>query len=331
VCDPSDIDYLVVNHVEMDHSGSVGRVMDVAPEATIVTSAKGREGLEHHYDAARWDFELIDSGEELSLGERSLTFVYTPMVHWPDSMVSYVQQESLLFSNDAFGQHIAGHERFDDEVGWDLLHEEAGKYYANIVMPYGMQVLRALQALEGLKIDMIAPSHGVIWRTFIEDLLDVYPRWAGHETNPEALIVYDTMWDSTRQLSTALRRGLEESGVPVKVRSLQTSHVSEIMTDVLSARAVLIGTPTLNNGMLPTVGAFLTYLRGLRPQNRIGFAFGSYGWGGQGAQEVAGFIESIGWDMPVDLMNVRYRPEVEQLEEAEAAGRKLGEAVNASE
>ncbi len=327
ICDPGDIDYLVVNHVEMDHSGSVARVLQKAPEATVVTSSKGKEGLEHHYQTEGWSFEIMGSGGELSIGDRTLTFVQTPMVHWPDSMVTYVPEERLLLPNDAFGQHIAGHERFDDQVGWDLLREEAAKYYANIVLPYGTQVSRALGALGDLPIDMIAPSHGVIWRTYIDDLLQVYAKWANHETEPEALIVYDTMWESTRRLSTALRRGLAAAGVPVRVRSLQTSHISEIMTDVLSSRAILIGTPTLNNGMLPSVGAFLTYLRGLRPQKRLGFAFGSYGWGGQGAQEVAQFMESMGWDMPLDLMNVQFRPENEQLEEAVELGRKLGEQI----
>ncbi len=326
VCDPTDIDYLVVNHVEMDHSGSIPRLMEVAPGAQIVTSARGKDGLTRYY-GAEWDYLVKDSGEELPVGDRDLTFVQTPMVHWPDSMVTYVAADRLLLPNDAFGQHIASHERFDHEIGWDILHEEAATYYANIVLPYGLQVNRALQALADLPIDMIGPSHGVVWQQFIPKLLEVYPKWANHETEQEALIVYDTMWGSTEKLAVALRRGLEDAGVPVRVRPLQSSHISEIMPEVLRSRALLIGSPTLNNGMLPTVSSFLTYLKGLRPQKRLGLAFGSYGWGGQGAQEVAAFMESMKWETPVDFLNVRFRPDDGELEAAREAGRRLGSEI----
>ncbi len=329
VCDPSEIDYVVANHVEMDHSGSLPRVLEAAPAAQVITSPRGKDGLTHYH--GDYNYRVVQSGDEVCIGDRTLTFVHTPMVHWPDSMVTYIGEDRLLMPNDAFGQHIASHERFDDEIGWDLLHEEAAKYYANIVLPYGLQVSRALNALADLPIDMICPSHGVVWRKFSPELLEVYPRWANHETDPRALIVYDTMWDSTRQLAQALRRGLEETGVPVTIRNLQDSHMSEIMTDVLTSRALLIGTPTLNNGMLPTVAGFLTYLKGLRPQKRLGLAFGSYGWSGQGAGEVHDFIESMGWEAPVDFINVQYRPTEDELQEAAAAGRKLGETLSSEE
>lgn len=326
VCDPSGIDYIVANHVEMDHSGSLPQMMEVAPNAKVITSPRGKDGLVHHY--GEYNYQVVKSGDEVSLGDRTLTFVHTPMVHWPDSMVTYIGEERLLLPNDAFGQHVASHERFDDEIGWDLLHEEAAKYYANIVLPFGLQVKKALDALADLPIDMIAPSHGVVWRKFLPELLEVYPRWANHETDQRALIVYDTMWESTTQLALALQRGLEEAGVPVTVRTLQNSHMSEIMTDVLTSRALLIGTPTLNNGMLPTVAGFLNYLKGLKPQKRLGLAFGSYGWSGQGAGEVHEFIESMGWEAPIDFINVKYRPTDDQLQEATAAGRKMGEALS---
>ncbi len=326
VCDPSDIDYIVANHVEMDHSGSLPQVMNVASNAKVITSPRGKDGLVHYH--GEYNYELVKSGDEVPIGDRTLTFVHTPMVHWPDSMVTYIGEDRLLLPNDAFGQHIASHERFDDEIGWDLLHEEAAKYYANIVLPFGLQVKKALDVLADLPIDMIAPSHGVVWRKFLPELLEVYPRWANHETDQRALIVYDTMWESTTQLALALQRGLEEAGVPVTVRTLQNSHMSEIMADVLTSRALLIGTPTLNNGMLPTVAGFLNYLKGLKPQKRLGLAFGSYGWSGQGAGEVHEFIESMGWEAPIDFINVKYRPTKDQLRQATVAGRKMGEALS---
>ncbi|NHM28591.1 FprA family A-type flavoprotein [Desulfofundulus sp. TPOSR] len=326
VVDPAKIDYLVVNHVEMDHSGSVPKIMDLAPVAKIITSPQGKKGLERHYKR-NWDFMVVNSGDELNIGSRTLKFVHTPMVHWPDSMVTYIPEEKLLLPNDAFGQHIASIERFDDELGWDVVHEEAAKYYANIVLPYGDQVNKALDIVSQLPIEVIAPSHGVIWRSFLPRILQVYRRWANHETGKKALIVYDTMWGSTKKIALALQDGLEDAGIPVTVRFLQTSHISEIMPDVLVSKAILIGTPTLNNGMLPSVSAFLTYLKGLRPKNRIGFAFGSYGWGGQGAKEVKAFMQSMGWEVPLDVVNLQYIPGEDELEAVREMGRKLGEVL----
>jgi flavorubredoxin len=175
-----------------------------------------------------------------------------------------------------------------------------------------------------LPIEMIAPSHGLIWRTYIPDLIKVYRRWASHETEEKALIVYDTMWGATKEIALKLRAGLEDAGIPVTIRFLQTSHISDIMTDVLTAKAILIGTPTLNNGMLPTVAAFLTYLKGLKPKKRIGFAFGSYGWGGQGAKEVKAAMESMGWQVPLDIANIQYTPDEGELKVVRETGRKLG-------
>ena len=325
--DPERIDYLVVNHVEMDHSGSVPVIMEAAPKATIVTSPNGKKGLDRHFKT-NWEYKICNSGEELSIGAHTLKFVQTPMVHWPDNMVTYVPEAKLLFSNDAFGQHIATFERFDDELGWDIVHEEAGKYYANIVFPYGDQVKKALEVVSQIPLDIIAPSHGLIWRKHIPDILNVYQGWANYDAEQKALIVYDTMWGSTLQIAQALKDGLEEAGVPTTIRFLQTSHISDIVPDILSAKAVLIGSPTINNGMLPTVSAFLTYIKGLRPKKRIGMAFGSYGWGGQGAKEVQAFLkDSMGWEVPMELTNIQYRPDPEELDAAKESGAKLGELI----
>ncbi len=322
IVDPGRIDYLVVNHVEMDHSGSVPAVMKAAPRAKIVTSPKGQQGLERLYKK-NWDCLLVKTGDELTIGSRTLKFVQIPMVHWPDSMATYVPEDKLLLPNDAFGQHIASAQRFDDELGWDIVREEAAKYYANIVFPYGDQVNKALDVVAQLPLEMIAPSHGVIWRTYLAEIKQAYRQWANNESERRALIVYDTMWDSTKKIALALQSGLEEAGVPVTMRFLQTSHISEIVPDALTSRAILIGTPTLNNGMLPTVSAFLTYIKGLRPKNRIGFAFGSYGWGGQGAREVAAVIKEMGWEMPEDAINIQYVPDDDELEQVKAVGSRL--------
>lgn len=323
VVDPARVDYLVVNHIEPDHSGSFLKVLEAMPQLKIVTSPKAKKGLERYYKK-ELDCILVNSGDELNIGKRTLKFVHTPMVHWPDNMVTYIPEEKLLLPNDAFGQHIASAARFDDEMGWDIAIEEAGSYYANIVYPYGDQVNKALDIVGQLPIEMIAPSHGLIWRSYIPQLIANYRQWANHEAPRRALIVYDTMWGSTQKMATALQDGLESAGVPVTVRSLQTNHFSQIMPDVLHSRAVLIGSPTLNNGMLPTVSAFLTYLKGLRPRKKLGFVFGSYGWGGQGAKEAAAIIKELGWDIPVDLINTVYNPDESELEAVRQAGEKLG-------
>lgn len=326
VIDPQEIDYLVINHVEMDHAGSLLKLQEAAPNAKIVTSLKGKRGLEKHFNK-EFDCLLVDSGEELSLGSYSLQFYHTPMVHWPDSMVTYIPEAKLLVPNDAFGQHIASPERFDDEIGWDLLKEEAAKYYANIVLPYGDQVNKALEALSQLDIDMIAPSHGIIWRSYLEKIIPNYVSWANHESEERALIVYDTMWGATEKIAVKLQSALQNAGIPVTIKFLQTSHMSEIMPEVLRSKLILVGSSTLNNGMLPTVAGFLTYLKGLRPKNRIGMAFGSFGWGGQGAKEVEETLKSLGWDIPVETINIQYTPNEGELEAAEEAAQKLASVL----
>ena len=326
VVDPEEIDYVLVNHVEMDHSGSMPMVMEVAPNASIVTTSKGEKALEMHY-GKDWEYMIVKTGDELKTGSRTLKFVETPMVHWPDNMVTYVPEDGLLLSNDAFGQHIASTERFVDEMGWDIVREEAASYYANIVFPYGDQVNKALDVVATLPLEMIAPSHGLIWRSHLTELLREYRKWAGNETDRKALIVYDTMWGSTKEMALALQEGLEACGVPVTMKSLQTNHISQIVPHVLTARLVLVGSPTINNGMLPTVAAFLTYTKGLRPKKRTGFAFGSYGWGGQGAREVASVLKDMGWEMPEETVNLQYVPGKDDLANLKEIGSRLARAI----
>jgi flavorubredoxin len=216
-------------------------------------------------------------------------------------------------------------------VGWDILYQEAAKYYANIVLTYGEQVKKALEALSGLDIDMVGPSHGVIWRSYLPKILEAYQKWSDNQSENKALIVYDSMWGSTERIAYALRDGMEKAGVPVTMRSLKTNDISDVMTDLLSSRAVLIGSPTLNNGMLPAVGAFLTYLEGLRPKKRIGFVFGSYGWGGQAVKKIRGVLESLKWEMPLESINLQYVPDEVELERAAKIGEEFGDLLNNKE
>ena len=326
IINPGKIDYILSNHVEMDHSGSISKILELSPNAKVITSTQGEKGLRRHYKK-EWNFNVVKSGDTLSIGKRTLNFYHTPMVHWPDSMVTYIPEEKILLSNDAFGQHVASSERFDDEIGWEILREEAAKYYGNIVMPYGDQVKKALGSLSQLNIDLICTGHGLIWRSYISKILEEYTKWANYDTKDKALIVYDSMWGSTEKIAYALQEGIGNVGLPVTMRNLKTNHISDIITDVTYSKLILIGSPTLNNGMLPSMGAFINYIKGLKPRKRIGFAFGSFGWGGQAVREIEGIMQELKWDIPKESISFKYIPDNDELESAKEIGKSLGEYV----
>ncbi len=324
IIDIRKIDYVISNHSEMDHSGSIPRIMELAPNAKIYATKQGQSNLLRHFKAD-WDIQVVKTGDTLSLGERSLSFTSTPLLHWPDSMVSYCPEEKLLFSNDAFGQHIASAERYEDELGWDIVRRAAAKYYANIIIPFGKQTSKALNVLSDMPIDIICPSHGVMIRNNIDNLLVDYEKWSKHITDPKALIVYDSMWGSTDQLSFMLQNGLEDENIRVTKRNLKVNHISDIMTDVLESKLILLGSPTLNGSMLPTMGSFLTYLKGLKPQNRIGYAFGSYGWKGEATAEIHSVMESMKWELPAEPIDIKYRADQDEMNKVFEIGKKLGQ------
>ncbi len=307
IVDPSKIDLLISNHVEMDHSGGLPELKKRLPQATIYTSPNGERGLRAHYKQ-EWDFHVIKPGETVSLGKRSLQFFPTPMVHWPDNMVTYCPEEKILFSNDAFGQHIASTERFDDQLALDTILFEAKKYYANIVLPYGAQVAKAIETVAPLEITMIAPSHGLIWRSRIGEIVAEYGKWCANQVEEKALIIFDTMWNSTEKMARAIADAFDKKGISVSLLNLKHNHISDIMTDVLTARYICMGSPTLNNNMLPTVASFLTYFKGLAPKKRKALAFGSYGWGGQSIGQVYEILKECQLEMMMDPIKIQYIP-----------------------
>ncbi|MBT9159346.1 MAG: FprA family A-type flavoprotein [Dehalococcoidia bacterium] len=324
IIDPGDIDYVVSNHVEMDHSGSLPMMMTEARKAQLITTEKfGEAGLKKHF---HMDCRLIPVKEshELSLGKRKLTFIPIPMLHWPDSMATYLPQDQILFPSDAFGQHLASSQRFDDEVDGAVLMQEAAKYYANILMPFGHLMSGALKKLAALTIRTIAPSHGVIWRSDPEKIVSAYTNWSAGETINKALVIYDTMWGSTAQMARAIEEGLTAAGVEVKVFELTRSDRSDVMTEVLDARAIIVGSPTLNNGMFPTVAEFLCYLKGLNPRGKIGAAFGSYGWGGGATKAICQEMEQTGIEMVEPELAVKWIPEKSELAECIELGQRIG-------
>ncbi|MHA1146094.1 MAG: FprA family A-type flavoprotein [Candidatus Helarchaeota archaeon] len=285
--DLNKIDYLICNHLEGDHTGSLPKLVELCPNARIVTSERGKAGFLRMYKK-NWDIQAVKEGDTISLGKRTLTFVPVPMVHWPDSMVTYLTPDNILFSNDAFGQHYASSKRLDAQNPLSEILEEAKKYYANIVMHVSgiiKNVLKKVTEDLKLQIDMICPSHGIVWKEHIGVILKHYTMWANRETVEKALVIYDTMWHSTEKMAIAITKGIQEEGVDVKVFRLTGMDLSDIITEVLDARGVLVGSPTLNNGMFPTVGAFLTYFKGLRPPTKIAGSFGSFGWNPKNAMD----------------------------------------------
>jgi len=313
IIDPSKIDYIVSNHVEMDHSGALPRMLELAPNATIITCPNGDKGLKAHYKKD-WNFKIVKTNDKISLGNRSLEFVLTPMVHWPDNMVAYMPEEKILFSNDSFGQHYASSERFDDECPPDIIMEEAKKYYANIVLPYGKQVQKELEAVSALDIKIIAPSHGVIWRSNLDKIIPLYQIWSKNETSKKAVIVYDTMWHSTEIMANALMEVFEEKGFNTSMRNLQFNHISDIMSELIDAEYICVGSPTLNSTMMPSVAGFLTYMSGLAPKNRKAISFGSYGWGGKTMDEINNFFNKSGFEI-VGSEKIKYIPSEKDLDE----------------
>ncbi len=317
IVDPSQIDYLISNHVEMDHSGSIPAVMEKATKAVLVTSSpNGLKGLKAHY-GDHYNFKEVKAGDTLSLGKRSLNFVGTPMLHWPDNMVTYCPEEKILFSNDAFGQHFTSSKHFDDEVDFNQVMYDVQGYYANILMPFGTQAKKALEVVDGLDIEMIAPSHGIILRSHIKEVLDAYHRYSDAVTDDTALVIYDSMWHSTESMAHAIAEGFDKRGTKVLLLDLKEDDLSDIVTEVLTARYLVVGSPTLNNNFMPNVGALLTYLRGLSPKGKKGFAFGSYGWSGQSIGQVNQALTEMGVEIIMEPVKITYIPSKEQLTELE--------------
>jgi flavorubredoxin len=251
------------------------------------------------------------------------------MLHWPDSMFSYIAEDRLLISSDAFGQHWATSERFDDEVDQPELFAHAAKYYANILLLYSPLVQKLLGTVQkmGLDIDMIAPDHGLIWRSNPSKIIQAYDTWSQQQTTRKAVIVYDTMWQSTELMAKAIGAGLADAGVSVKLYNLKVNHRSDVMAQILDARAVIFGSSTLNNGMLPTVADMLCYVKGLRPVGRIGAAFGSYGWSGEAVKLITQALEEMKFEVLDPGIRVKFAPTHEDLKRCGELGQKIGRAV----
>jgi len=328
IVDPKSIDCVISNHTEPDHSGGLARVMHrIGEDKPLYCSKMGAKNLALHFPQ-KWNFKAVASGEELSLGQRKLTFLETRMLHWPDSMFTYLKNDKILFSSDAFGQHYAGQEKFDDVIG-DAIMPHAKKYFANILLPYTGLILKLVEQLTALKLEfnMICPDHGIIWRQDPAKIIQAYVEWSRQAPGKKAVVIYDTMWHSTEKMANAIAAGLMDSGVAVKPMHLRKWHRSDIMTEVMEARAVMIGSPTLNNGLYPTVSDFLTYMKGLKPKNKIGTAFGSYGWSGEAAKLILNELEAMKIEIVAPELRLQYIPDTTGIAACFRLGSNIGRLI----
>jgi len=329
VVDPEAIDIIISNHAEMDHSGCLPEVVKTVRPSKVLASANGKKALEAHFHGVA-GVEAVDNGQTLSLGATEATFVETKMLHWPDSMMTYLAGEAVLFSQDGFGMHLASTERFADQLPRDIVQHELAKYYANILMPLSKLVSRAVAGLKAMNLPlaMIAPDHGPTFRKDPTWPVEAWAHWAEQAPTRKAVVVYDTMWHSTEAMAGAVAEGLLEGGATcVKVLPLASAHRSDVATEVLDAGALLVGSPTINNMVFPTVADVLTYLEGLNRQNLVGAAFGSYGWNGKAIGRLEEWLDRMHVERVADSVSLTYVPVAEGLEQCRAMGRQVGQTL----
>lgn len=330
VMPPENVDYIICNHMELDHQGVLEEIVERVKPEKIFVSQLGMKSYQGYFAGKEWPVVAVKSGDKLDLGNRQIIFQETRMLHWPDSMVSYIPQEKLLLSNDIFGQNIASTQRyvdtFDDEP--EFVHR-VKEYYYNIVLPYSPIVLKTLPVVESLDIDMIAPDHGLIHRgkDAVKRIIELYREMAQQKPRQQALIFYDTMWDSTEKMAYAICSGLEENGVPTRIMSVKANHHSAIMTQMADCGAVLAGSPTHNNGILPLVAAMICYMKGLKPMNRVGAAFGSCGWSGESPRYLQNELASMHVDLPAEPLKCMWAPTKDVYKACNQLGKTVAETL----
>ena len=313
-----NIAYIVINHVEPDHSGAMPALAKACPNAKFIISMAGKnEAIQHYGDI--FDFEVVKDGQTLNIGEHTLTFAMMTMLHWPDNMATYCEEEKLLFSNDAFGQHYATSKRFDDLVDQGVLYYEAKKYFANILWPYARLIDKAIAKIAGFDIRIIAPSHGLICRTNASEIIDLYSKWGRGVCDGSLVIAYDSMWGGTEKIARAIARGAQRAGVEVKVFKMSNTPNSTVSTEVFTCSGLLVGSPTLNSGMLPTIGSLLVYLKGLNPVGKKVATFGTFGWAGGAQKDMEEILLKFNKEV-MPPFQCKWTPQAANIEAAEQYG-----------
>ncbi len=327
IVEPGKIDIVISNHTEMDHSGAIPHIMNiVGRDKPLYCSGPGKKNLILHY-GDNFNFRAIENGETLSIGKKNLTFLETRMIHWPDSMFTYLHEDKILFSSDGFGQHYAGFETYADQV--HHIFGRAKEYFANILLLYAPKIEKLIKGVTelNLNIEKICPDHGMIWRENPEKIIEAYLKWCDQEPKKKAVVLYDTMWKSTKTMAENIAEGISSKGVSTRPMCLKKNSRSKILTKIFDAKGVIVGSPTLNNNMFPTVADFLTYMKGLRPKNKIGAAFGSYGWSGEAVKLINSELEAMKFDLIDTGLKLQYVPDSDGKKKCFAFGEKIGKAI----
>ncbi len=325
-----ELDYIIMNHSEPDHSGALPELMCEIPDIPIYCTANGEKILRGHYHKD-WNFVKVRTGDSLSLGAVTLTFIEAPMLHWPDTMFTYLSGDNILFSTDAFGEHYATESLFNDDADQEELFTEAIKYYANILTPFSKLVVKKIEEVLslGLPLRMICPSHGVIWREHPTQIVEKYLFWAkGYQEN-QITILYDTMWNATRKMAEAIASGIEQEdpGIKLKLMNAAKEDKNDIITEVFKSKAILLGAPTINNGVTHAIGGILEMLRGLKLMNKSAAAFGSYGWSGEGVKLLSESLTACGFEVPSNGIRLLWVPDDSNLEQCRQFGREFVKAL----
>jgi len=330
IIDLKKIDFVVANHGETDHSGSLPELMREIPGTPIYCTANAVKSLKGQYHQD-WNFKVVKTGDKLNIGKKDLIFVEAPMLHWPDSMFCYLTGDNVLFSNDAFGQHFCSELMYNDLVDQCELFQEAIKYYANILTPFSMLVDKKIKEVLALNlpVDMICPSHGIMWRKDPLQIVNKYVQWANSYQENQITIIYDSMWTGTRRMAEAIAEGVKsaDSGTVVKLFQCARSDKADIITEIFKAKAIIVGSPTVNRGILSAVGGILEEVKGLGFKNKKAAAFGAYGWSGESAKIITEKLKEAGLEVLQEGIRVNWYPSAQDLESCISFGKEIAVKV----
>lgn len=329
--DLNKIDYIIANHSEVDHSGALPELMKEIPNTPIYCTKNGAKLLKAHYHQD-WNFIEVKTGDTLEIGKNKLVFVEAKMLHWPDSMFTYLTGENILFSNDAFGQHYASELMYNDKVDSAELFQEAIKYYANILTPFSALVVKKIEEVLSfnLPVDMICPSHGVIWKEQPLQIVNKYMEWAKNYKENQVTIIYDTMWNSTRRMAEVIAEGLKEVNKDIVIKIFNSSKCdkNDIIAEVFKSKAVLVGSSTINKGILSSAAAILEIIKGLGFKDKKAAAFGSYGWGGESVKIITEELNKAGFEIINEGIRELWNPDEMGLDRCRDFGKNIGEILD---
>lgn len=329
--DLKEIDYIIIQHGEVDHTGALEELMKEIPNTPIYCTANAIKSMEGQYHK-EWNFRPVKTGDKLNIGENILTFIEAPMLHWPDTMFTYMDKEEILFSNDGFGQHLASEYLYADEVEKSDLYYQALTYYANILAPFGMMVKMKINEILNMNIPikMICPSHGLIWRENPQQIIEKYLEWSNNYKENQITIIYDTMWNSTRLMAEQIAKGIKNIDKNVQVRLMNTSKddKTEVLTEVFKSKMILVGSPTVNNGYLHSIAGILEMIKGMKLKGKKAVAFGSYGWSGEATKSITEELKKSGFEILNDGIKVMWKPDEEMKKACIDFGENIAKMVD---